>query len=129
MRLNISKIKKNIVVDALSQRYALLSTLNPRMLGFEYVKELYVNDGDFANVFNACENLAFGKYYRLDGYLFKDNCLCVPLSFMHELIVHEAHEGGSMGHFDVAKTLDVLHEYFYWLKMKRKGKRKKDCNT
>jgi len=24
-----------------------------------------------------------------------------------------------MGHFGVAKTLDVLHEHFYWPKMKR----------
>ena len=36
--------KENIVVDALSRRYALVSTLNAKLLGFEYVKELYVND-------------------------------------------------------------------------------------
>jgi hypothetical protein len=24
-----------------------------------------------------------------------------------------------MRHFDIAKTFDVLHEHFYWLKMKR----------
>ena len=34
------------------------------MLGFEYVKRIY-NDDDFANVFNACKNPAFGKFYRL----------------------------------------------------------------
>jgi len=39
---------------------------------------------------------------------------------MHELLVHEAHWGGLMGHFIVVKTLDVLHEYFYWPKMKKK---------
>ena len=32
----------------------------------EYVKELYLNDNDFANVYHACENLDFGKFYRLD---------------------------------------------------------------
>jgi hypothetical protein len=36
------------------------------LLGFEYVKELYVNDDDFASVFGACEKVAFGKFYRLD---------------------------------------------------------------
>ena len=36
--------KKNIVANALSRRYALVSTLNAKLLGFEYVKELYVND-------------------------------------------------------------------------------------
>uniref|UniRef100_A0A2N9HUP0 Integrase catalytic domain-containing protein n=1 Tax=Fagus sylvatica TaxID=28930 RepID=A0A2N9HUP0_FAGSY len=111
--------KENIVADALSQRYALISTLNAKLLGFEYVKELYVNDDDFASVFGACEKAAFGKFYRLDGYLFRENRLCVPNSSMRELLVREAHGGGLMGHFGVRKTLDVLHEHFFWPKMKR----------
>uniref|UniRef100_A0A2N9H1I7 RNA-directed DNA polymerase n=1 Tax=Fagus sylvatica TaxID=28930 RepID=A0A2N9H1I7_FAGSY len=111
--------KENIVADALSRRYALMSTLNAKLLGFEYVKELYVNDDDFASVFAACEKAAFGKFYRLDGYLFRENRLCVPNSSMRELLVREAHGGGLMGHFGVRKTLDVLHEHFFWPKMKR----------
>jgi hypothetical protein len=63
--------------------------------------------------------LAFGKFYRLDGYLFKENRLYVPLSSMRELLVREAHGGGLMGHFGVVKTLDVLHKHFYWPKMKK----------
>uniref|UniRef100_A0A2N9HVB7 Reverse transcriptase RNase H-like domain-containing protein n=1 Tax=Fagus sylvatica TaxID=28930 RepID=A0A2N9HVB7_FAGSY len=85
--------KENIVADALSRRYALISTLNAKLLGFEYVKELYVNDDDFASVFAACEKAAFGKFYRLDGYLFRENRLCVPNSSMRELLVREAHGG------------------------------------
>jgi hypothetical protein len=111
--------KENIVADALSRRYALISTLNAKLLGFEYVKELYVNDDDFASVFTACEKATFGKFYRLDGYLFRENRLCVPNSSMRELLVREAHGGGLMGHFGVRKTLDVLHEHFFWPKMKR----------
>ena len=105
--------KENIVVDALSRRYALVSTLNAKLLGFEYVKELYANDDDFANVYGACEKTAFGKFYRLDEYLFRDNRLYVPNSSMRELLVHEAHGGGLMCHFGVRKTLDVLHEHFF----------------
>uniref|UniRef100_A0A2N9EIL3 Reverse transcriptase domain-containing protein n=1 Tax=Fagus sylvatica TaxID=28930 RepID=A0A2N9EIL3_FAGSY len=115
--------KENIVADALSRRYALVSTLNAKLLGFEYVKELYVNDDDFASVFGACEKAAFGKFYRLDGYLFRENRLCVSNSSMRELLVREAHGGGLMGHFGVRKTLDVLHEHFFWPKMKRDVKR------
>jgi hypothetical protein len=33
--------------------------------------------------------------------------------------VCEANEGGLMGYFRVAKTLDVLLEHFYWPKMKK----------
>jgi hypothetical protein len=111
--------KENIVADALSRRYALVSTLNAKLLGFEYVKELYVNDDDFASVYGACEKAAFGKFYRLDGYLFRENRLCVPNSSMRELLVREAQGGGLMGHFGVRKTLDVLYEHFFWPKMKR----------
>jgi len=40
-------------------------------------------------------------------------------SFMHELLVREAHGGSLMGHFGVRKTLDVLYEHFFLPKMKR----------
>jgi hypothetical protein len=69
-------------------------------------------------VYGACEKATFGKFYRLDGYLFRGNQLCVPNS-MCELLVREAHGGGLMGHFGVRKILDVLHEHCFWPKMKR----------
>jgi len=62
---------------------------------------LYNDNSDFANVCNACETSAFEKFYRLDEYLFKENHLCVPLSSMRELFIHEA------------------HEHFYWQKIKK----------
>ena len=80
---------------------------------------MHANDDDFANVYGACEKAVFGKFYRLDGYLFRGNRLCVPNISMLELLVREAHGGGLMGHFGVRKTLDVLHEHFFFLpKMK-----------
>ena len=70
-------------------------------------------------MYEACERAAFGKYYILDGYLFRENKLCVHNYSMCELLVREAHGGGLMGHFGVRKTLEVLHEHFFWPKMKR----------
>ena len=99
--------------------YVVLNTLTIILLGFEYEKELYANDSYFAETYNAYRHLTFGKFYLMDGYLFKENRLCVPASSLRELLVREAHGGGSMGHFGVAKTLDVLHEHFYWSKLKR----------
>ncbi|XP_052173757.1 uncharacterized protein LOC127789046 [Diospyros lotus] len=115
--------KENVVADALSRRYVLLTSLDARLLGFEHIKELYANDVDFANVFLACEKNAIGKFYRVEGYLFKENKLCVPQCSIRELLVREAHGGGLMGHFGEKKTLDVLHEHFFWPKMKRDVKR------
>jgi hypothetical protein len=50
--------KDNVVVNALSRRYILLSIINIKILGFEYVKDLYADYSDFANVYEACEKLA-----------------------------------------------------------------------
>jgi hypothetical protein len=91
--------------------------LDARFLGFEHKKELYKDDGDFVYVYNACKKLwRLKKFYKLDGYLFKESRLCVPSSSMHELLVREAHGGGLIGHFGVVKTLVVLHEHFIGLK-------------
>ena len=73
--------KENIVVDALSRRYALVSTLNAKLLGFEYVKELYANDDDCASVYGACEKTTFGTCLeRIDFVcliVLCVSCLCV----------------------------------------------------
>uniref|UniRef100_A0A2N9HWY0 Reverse transcriptase n=1 Tax=Fagus sylvatica TaxID=28930 RepID=A0A2N9HWY0_FAGSY len=111
--------KENIVADALSRRYVLLTSMSAKLLGFEYVKDMYADDADFSDVYKACDKTAFGKFYKHDGYLFKESKLCVPSCSMRELLVREAHGGGLMGHFGVKKTLDILHEHFFWPKMKK----------
>jgi hypothetical protein len=77
--------------------------MNTRLLGFEYVKELYDNDSDFSEIYNACGNSASCKFYLMDGYLFKENRLCVLASSLRELLVREAHGSGLMGHLGLRK--------------------------
>ncbi|XP_052621730.1 uncharacterized protein LOC128127310 [Lactuca sativa] len=55
---------------------------------------------------------------RHNGFLFKESRLCIPKSSLRELLVREAHSGGLMGHFGIAKTLSTLQEHFFWPKMK-----------
>ena len=69
-------------------------------------------DYAFGDLFKNCTKGACGKFYLHDGFLFRENKLCVPHSSLHELLVREAHGGCLMGHFGVAKTLGVLHELF-----------------
>ena len=86
--------KENVVADALSRRYVLLTSLGAKMLGFEYVKDMYANDVDFAYVYMACDKTAFEKFYKHDDYLFRGNKLCVPNCSMRELLVCEHMVGG-----------------------------------
>ncbi|KAL4383245.1 hypothetical protein GQ457_15G018040 [Hibiscus cannabinus] len=54
-----------------------------------------------------------------DGYLFKENRICIPQGSMRDILLREAHEGGLMGHFRVTKTLQTLKEHIFWPKMRR----------
>jgi transposase InsO family protein len=83
------------------------------LLGFEHIKELYASDHEFCEEYRACEKIAFGKFFRLDGFLFRENKLCVLNCSMRELLVQESRGGGLIGHFGVAKTLAILQGHFY----------------
>ncbi|KAF7826402.1 Transposon Ty3-G Gag-Pol polyprotein [Senna tora] len=111
--------KENIVADVLSRRYALITTLTSKLLGFEQFKDMYAIDADFSDIYAACEKGAFNKFYRLEGFLFRGNRICVPICSVRELLVRESHSGGLMGHFGVHKTLDTLSEHFYWPHMRK----------
>ncbi|KAK6148142.1 hypothetical protein DH2020_019054 [Rehmannia glutinosa] len=89
--IKYKKGKENIVADALSRRHALITTLGSKLLGFESIKEMYDNDSDFSSIYIACEHAAFGKFYKHEGYLFRENKLCIPKCSIRELLVREAH--------------------------------------
>ena len=96
----------------------LLTTLDAKLLGFEHIKELYAHDYDFSNIYNAYEKVAFYKFYRHNWYLFRLNKHCVPKCSLYLMLICKVYEGGLMGHFSIAKTLDILQEHFFWPNMK-----------
>ena len=64
--------------DALSRKYIILSTLGLRVLGFEFIKELYPKDEDFHKTSAMCLEHPHGLYHVDQGFLFKGDRLCIP---------------------------------------------------
>ncbi|RDX79658.1 hypothetical protein CR513_39897, partial [Mucuna pruriens] len=105
--------KANIVAEALSRRQALLAMLETKLLGFVRLKDLYVTNVDFSETYDHCTVSANRDFFWMRKHLY------VPKSFIRELLVKEAHEGGLMGHFGVRKTYEAWCEHFYWPRMRR----------
>jgi len=111
--------KTNVVADALSRRFTLLNVFDVQYLGFDQIKEIYKHDLDFSLIYQECSKGGHKDFFIHDGFLFKGKKLCVPQGSLRKSVVREAHEGGLMGHFGVAKTLDTLHEHLFWPHMRK----------
>ena len=114
------KGKDNVIADALSRRYTMLSQLDCHIFGLQTIKGQYALDADFKDVLLHCkEGQAWNKFVINDGFLFRANRLCIPVGSVRLLLLQEAHGGGLMGHFGAKKTEDVLATHFFWPKMRR----------
>jgi hypothetical protein len=107
--------KDNVIADALSRLYTMLSQLDFKIFGLQTVKDQYVDDADFKDAFaHYLHGKPWGKFHIQDGFLFRANKLCIPASSVRLLLLQEAHGGGLMGHFGVYKTHGVLAAHFFW---------------
>ncbi|GJW28419.1 transposon ty3-I gag-pol polyprotein [Tanacetum coccineum] len=52
--------KLNKGADALSRKYALINSLQPKVMGLELLKHDYSSDPDFGELFSSCQNHAAG---------------------------------------------------------------------
>jgi hypothetical protein len=97
--------KTNKVVDVLSRIYSILQEFQVNTLGFDGLKEMYQDDGNFKDAYLACENRVASNisqwldYMIHEGPLFKNNKLCIPKCSMRENMMKEKHSGGLSGHF------------------------------
>ncbi|RDY09356.1 hypothetical protein CR513_06273, partial [Mucuna pruriens] len=92
----------------LYRRHVLIAILETKLLRFECIKELYMEDDDFKETYELYANSAKG-----------DKRLCVPRSYSKELLMRKAYEGGLMGQFGELKTYETLNEYLCWPYIKR----------
>jgi hypothetical protein len=100
----------NKVVDALSRRCLILQEFQVKTLGFEHLKDMYCDDANFMEAYEACENPVlrdrsqWAEYMIQEGLMFKGNQLCIPKCSMKDNILKEKYSGGLAGHFSHDKT-------------------------
>ncbi|XP_074288816.1 uncharacterized protein LOC141613972 [Silene latifolia] len=96
--------KDNIVAYALSRRFIMLSFMEQRVLGFEYMKELYVEDPEFKEEWKLLQSgrIKLGRKYLVqNGLFFFGNRLCVSKGPYRSLLIREIHSNGLVGHFAI----------------------------
>jgi hypothetical protein len=119
----------NKVVDAFSRKCLLLQEFRVKTLGFDDLRDMYADDQDFKEAYEANENLVlrdrspWTDYMIQEGLLFRGNQLCIPNCSMRENLLKEKHSGGLAGHFSHEKTFAKMSESYFWLGMQSEVKR------
>nr|GEY26826.1 RNA-directed DNA polymerase [Tanacetum cinerariifolium] len=104
----------NTVSDAFSRRHSLLTSIRLQVHGFDAFQHLYIDDPDFSSAWKGCPAPPFHKSIKHDGFLFKNNRLCVSRCSLWDAITLEYHQGGLGGHFGRDKTMGLIRDRFYW---------------
>ena len=71
-------------------------------------------------IFIMIKNSLTHKDFQIyNGYLFKDNRLCIPSTSIRDFLIWEIHQGGFAGHFGQDKTITDVEHRFFLPKMKK----------
>ena len=114
----------NKVADSLKRRILVVQEGKIQVFGFKFMKELYDQDSDFQEAFEACKSpvqydrCKWAKFMIQDGFLFRNNQLCIPKCSMRENLIRANHNGGLASHFGHDKTCEKLQHFYYWPKMR-----------
>lgn len=113
--------KLNQVVDALSRRSHLLTTIRNESYAFDYIKDIYPEDEDFGKLWDQCSSQTHGvdDFLIQEGFLFKGNRLCIPQGSLRLHLMRELHGSGLGGHFGRDKTIALIEERYFWPSLKR----------
>jgi hypothetical protein len=110
----------NKVVDALSRKCLLLQEFRVKTLGFDDLRDMYANDSDFKEAYEAAKNPVLKdrspwmEYMIQEGLMFIGNQQCILKCSMRENLLKEKHSGGLAGHFSHDKTFAKLSESYFW---------------
>lgn len=88
-----------------------------------YLKDMYVNDANFKEIYQSCTNLddryncEYVDFLIQEGLLFKGGQLCIPKCSMRDNIIKEKHSGALSSHFILDNTLDLVRRNCCWPKL------------
>jgi hypothetical protein len=100
-----------------------LSILEVHYATYDTWKYQYDNDRDFRDILEALQSptvinqTPFLDYTIQDGWLYKLNFLCVPLSKDFLFLIKEGHALAYGGHFGTTNTIQHLQCHFHWPSM------------
>jgi hypothetical protein len=109
----------NKVVDALRRKCFLMQEFKVKTLGFDNLKEMYRDDPDFKEAYEASENpilrdkSQWTEYMIQDGLLLRANQLCILKCSTRENLLKEKHSGGLARHFGHDKTFSKLNGSYF----------------
>jgi hypothetical protein len=110
----------NKFTNALSMRCLIFQEFQVETLGFEHLKEMYQEDPNFKEAYEACENHLLREINQWMEYiiqeilLFKCLQLCILQFSMRDNFLKEKHTGGLVGHSGHDKTYAQMISSYYW---------------
>lgn len=108
--------KLNRVADALSRRHSLISTMHTTVRGFSTFADLYCSDPYFAKILSDVSSGWTLDFSLHDGFLFKENQLCIPNCSLRLQIIKELHDEGHVGR---DRTLQLVTNSYFWPSLRR----------
>lgn len=94
---------------------------------FDAIKSAYEDDDDFSEAWKECRTETGGKSVKgfkiENGFLFKNNRLCIPKTSLRLLLMQEMHSSGLAGHFGRDKVISQLESRYYWPGLKKEKER------
>lgn len=108
--------KTNKVADALSRRHTLLATFHTTVPGLASIADLYVTDPYFGRIWFEVHYHTRTDFAVQDGFLFRNNKLCIPEGSWHLRIIQELH---TEGHIGGDRTLKMVLNSYYWPSLRR----------
>ena len=78
------------------------------------LKKVYEGDDDFKDIWVVCQGGSpKNDFHIFDGYLFRDNHLCIRRVSLRGLLIKDLHGRGLDGYLGIEKTISSLKERYF----------------